>query len=376
MSPSQLLAYDEESPITSVTLDADGKILLTEKHIAGGTWHANGNPSEMSGWAAKRDGSRAWNTFQLNAALVEWDLLTNEGKLLTTVNGFPFAMDVLEADSHGGLLVTGGDDRFVRVWSLKDFSQLRQLSVPFGIPQGAALMRDGQHVTYSYSTQEAPSEIITANIQTGDVKKLLTIKQPFVRVSSALGGFIYDTEHSLVLARASDGATVREFSVEEGIEHFAVSNNGCWLAVVDKKNKLHLFDVTSERHVRAQTAKVESVARLAVSDDGRAVYSTEWFAHLRRWNTKEDGQDDLGTIRGQVSAMRLSRDGSRLVIGGNHRDVGIYDTRTGKQLGEFRIAVSDFYITNVWTSGNRLIFTTDTGILFDGNLEKAMTSTR
>jgi hypothetical protein len=43
---------------------------------------------------------------------------------------------------------------------------------------------------------------------------------------------------------------------------------------------------------------------------------------------------------------------------------------TGERLAYFQTEAADFYVTNVWLLGNRLLFTTDAGVLKDGLLER------
>jgi len=54
------------------------------------------------------------------------------------------------------------------------------------------------------------------------------------------------------------------------------------------------------------------------------------------------------------------------VNGGNHRDVAVYEIATGERRLYFEIGAADFYVTNVWLGGDRLLFSTDAGVLFDG----------
>jgi WD40 repeat protein len=188
-------------------------------------------------------------------------------------------------------------------------------------------------------------------------------------VFAAGEGFVYLSADRVVLA-SSSGATEREFAVEEPISCFGVSRNGRWLAVGVKSGALNLFDVSTGRRTLSKSVKIENISRIAVSNDGRYEYTTEWMAHLRRWDTRADTSEDLGNYRGQSSFLRLSKDEKRIVIGGNHRDIAVHDAASGKTLADFSTSASDFYVTNGWLSGDRLIFTTDSGVMFEGALEK------
>ncbi|MEO6391365.1 MAG: hypothetical protein ABIP75_05890, partial [Pyrinomonadaceae bacterium] len=74
---------------------------------------------------------------------------------------------------------------------------------------------------------------------------------------------------------------------------------------------------------------------------------------------------DLTGHRGQAACLALSTDERYVIVGGNHFDIGVYDAKTGKQILDSRVDAADFYATNAWMSGMRLIFTTDGGVLFD-----------
>jgi hypothetical protein len=112
--------------------------------------------------------------------------------------------------------------------------------------------------------------------------------------------------------------------------------------------------------------KLESITRLAITNDGQSVYATQWGGQLTRWDVSKDQYQALGTMSGQSGAFRLSRDERLWIVGGNHRDVQFYEASSGKAIAEFRVQGADFYITNAWMADNRLIFTTDAGLLFDG----------
>jgi WD40 repeat protein len=361
------ISGEDGQPTQRVKVAPDGAV--AEEIAKGSKWHGAGDPAGLTGQVVSKDGAKVWATYEQGAALVEWNLGRKEADVLTHTHGFPYTLDVLEEEGRPGLLITGGDDRFVRVWNLSDLSLRREFKVPFGVPQGAALLAGGARAVYSYSSNKGATVIRLADLRTGEERTLLEVGEPFVRVYAASGGFVYGREDRIVLA-SQDGATLREFGVGEKVECFAVSRNGRWLAVAGESGALNLFEVSTGRRVLSQTAKIESLSRIAVTGDGRYVYTTEWGAHLRRWDTRADTSEDLGDYKGQSSCLRLSQDERRVVIGGNHRDVGVYDAANGNTLAYFRVTASDFYVTNGWLSGDRLIFTTDSGVMFDGLLFK------
>jgi len=157
---------------------------------------------------------------------------------------------------------------------------------------------------------------------------------------------------------------------ERNLDQCSVSANGEWLAAANDQGVLYCFDVKTGRRLNVSTEKIESLSRLTVTNDGHYVYTTEFNSALKRWDTRQNVTKELSSIRGQAHAFLLSSDGQRIAVGGNHHDVAVYDTATGKRLAYFQTEASDFYVTNVWLLGNRLLFTTDAGVLKDGFLKR------
>jgi hypothetical protein len=66
--------------------------------------------------------------------------------------------------------------------------------------------------------------------------------------------------------------------------------------------------------------------------------------------------------------MTLANDDKWLVTAGNHGDVGIFDRATGSLVCYTQTSAAGFYVENVWVSGDRMVLTTDTGVMFEGRL--------
>ena len=362
----RLVIFDQEVATTCVTIDAHGHVTQTEL-LKGAQWHGAGSPANMTGQIVSADGSTAWEVFQLGAALVELDLNKKTFAELYFVMGYLHALDVRESLN---LLATGGDDGFVRVRKLSDFSLVKEFKVEPGVPQGVTLMEDGRHVVFSASSDESPTRISVGDLGSGESRTLFDVPKPYVTVHAAADGFVYSRGNNIVLARWTDGVTVREFPIEGELDGFAVSANGEWLVVANETGSLFRFDIRKGTRTPIGAETIHSLTGLTISSDGRYVYTTEFGAKLRQWNTQTNVTREIGSIRGQARNLRLSRDEKEIVIGGNHRDVALYDIATGERRLDFEIAAADFYVTNVWLSAGRLLFSTDAGVLFDGRVKR------
>ena len=361
-----LVIFDHEVAITRVAIDAQGRVTQTEL-LKAAKWHGAGAPSNMTGQIVSADGSTAWEVFQLGAALVELDLNKKTFDELYYLRTYLHALDVRESIN---LFATGGDDGLVRVRKLSDFSLVKEFKVEPGVPQGVSLLEDGRHVVFSASGGEGPSRISVGDLSSSESRKLFDVPEPFVGVFAAAGGFIYNSGNKVVLAKWTNGDTIREYAVDGNLDGFAVSANGEWLVAANEANTLFRFEIRTGNRIQFATDTAHDLNHLAISSDGRYVYSTEWEATLRQWDTQTGSMKEIGSIRGQARTLRLSRDEKEILIGGNHRDVALYDIATAKQRLSFSIAAADFYVTNVWLSGERLLFTTDAGVLFDGRVKR------
>jgi len=221
--------------------------------------------------------------FQLGASLVELDLNKKSFDELYSVTGYLYAIDVRE---QSDLLATGGDDEFVRVRKLSDLSLVKEFKVEPGVPQGIALMDDGRHVVFSASSDDSATRISVGDLSSGQSRSLFDVPEPFVGVHAAAGSFVYKRGNNVVLAKWTDGATIREYTIEGGLDGFAVSANGEWLVAVNETGSLFRFDIRKGTRSPVGAESIKSLTGLTISSDGRYVYTTEFEAKLRQWDTQ------------------------------------------------------------------------------------------
>ena len=363
---ASLVLFDGEVANARVSIDGKGRVTRTDLFKAA-DWHGAGSPANLTGQVVSADCSMVWEVFQLGATLVELDLIKKTFEELHSVRGYLYALDVREPLN---LIGTGGDDGFVRVRKLSDLSLVKEFKAEPGVPQGVALMEDGRHVLFSASGKDTETRISVGDLSTGESRTLIEVPEPFVGVYAAVGGFIYKRNNNLVLAKWTDGSTIREFTVEGELSGFAVSANGEWLVADNEAKSLFRFDIKNGARTQFATDNPNDLANLAISSDGRYVYSTEFESTLRQWDMQTSQMKEIGSIRGQTRDLRLSIDETQILIGGNHRDVAVYEIASGKRRLYFEIAAADFYVTALWLGGDRLLFSTDSGVLFDGRVKR------
>jgi hypothetical protein len=120
--------------------------------------------------------------------------------------------------------------------------------------------------------------------------------------------------------------------------------------------------------------KLDDIGPLVVTDDGVHVHSVADGGELIDWNidTGEVTRSVLTIIRDmhtRVDFLNLANSDRWLVTAGNHHDVGIFDRATNRLVFFMQVSSAVWYVEKVWISGNRMIVTTDTGVMYDGILK-------
>jgi WD40 repeat protein len=371
-----LVLLAAEVPAEIIRISADGKLEKTDL-LAAGNWHRSGSPADLRGAVISPDKTRVWMLFRLGSALAECSIVKKSCEIIYQVPPFAYAMHAQERDD--GLLATAGDEGLVKVWRRQDFSLVREFPASPGVPQGVAIMDDARSIVFSSSKSDTPSEIFSGDLTTGVASRLLTVPQPFVTVRYAQNGFVYSHGSRLLLANPANGETIREFPADAKVALMATSPNGKWLAAADDHRALYCFDLTTGQRLAKQEqpppkqpqgkAEEFTYTALAIPNDGKSVFAATDRGTLLQWRPAARSQRTLTGIRGTARSLFVTGDGSRVAVGGNHRDAAVYDAASGDGIFYTQLADADFYVTNVWLSGPTFILTTDAGILFAGTLK-------
>jgi hypothetical protein len=109
----------------------------------------------------------------------------------------------------------------------------------------------------------------------------------------------------------------------------------------------------------------------AITNDGKLVYLLGHEGSLTTWDiinatTTTSTLDRVREMHSNVDFMTLANDDRWLVSAGNHRDVGIFDRSTLRMLFYTQTGGAVWYMEKVWLKGNRIIMTSDTGVMYSG----------
>ena len=147
-----------------------------------------------------------------------------------------------------------------------------------------------------------------------------------------------------------------------------------WLAVLATEGEIYLFEIATGKVSSRVKTKLEMESPVAAGNEGHFVYAVSREEILTRWDTrtgeiKETPLKRLSEIHDRSDFITLSSDGKQLVVCGSHSDLAIVDPDSGEVLFYDRIPAGVWFVEKVWLSGDRLVLTTDTGVMYSGKLE-------
>ncbi len=379
-----LLTYEGLNPGKIVQVSGDMTVKVRESFEKQRWTLEGGREFELTGQVTGKDGTRSWSIYRKGAGLYEWDLKTKTAKVLMAEHGGVFSLSVLPS---AGILMTGGADGFIRLWSFPDLSLRREFHIAAEgtFVSDAELLPDGKFAVVAtmstkWQTESTTStEVLTVNLETGQSTKLITIGQSFSSIEVIDTDFLYSIGDKIVRASTATGAKKMEFATDGPIRTFFTSANKKWILAVNFSGSYSVFEVeTGQRTTLQKAITVEEYERpkpLALSNDGRFVYSIGHSGDVTRWdtNTQQSKTFVLQVIRdsySNVDVMILADNDTRLVTPGNHGNVGVFDAETGKLISYTQTETAAFWVEKVWLNANRLIYATDTGVIYIGTLEK------
>ncbi|GAB4089021.1 phosphorylase family protein [Hydrogenophaga soli] len=118
-----------------------------------------------------------------------------------------------------------------------------------------------------------------------------------------------------------------------GVNHVAMSTDGCWLASAGDDGTVRVWSAVTGEQLRVLQGHEEGVSACAFSVDGRWLASAGYDGTVRVWSAVTGEQ--LRVLQGHtgwVSACAFSGDGRWLASAGFDRTVRVWDAATGAQL--------------------------------------------
>ena len=221
-----------------------------------------------------------------------------------------------------------------------------------------------------------PVHVIILDLISGTQRKLFDIPSWQASVLVVEGSVLYTNFDRVKLASVESGELIREFVVKATIRKIMLSSNNKWLGVLDQSRVLTVFDVATAKEVSSKLLEADDYGPMSITNDGNYVHQVTRDGTLVTWNTQSNEMSKrelkrIHEMHTNVDFITLANDDQWLITAGNHGDIGIFERATGNLVCYELSGAAAFYAEKAWVRGDRLIFTTDTGVMFDGRLVKS-----
>lgn len=226
----------------------------------------------------------------------------------------------------GKLLVSGGRDHAVRLFSLPDGREWAHFQLPDFVNR-LAFSPDGKLLAVAWldglKVWRAPAS--------PEPEVLPTRRNQFRSLALAPDGSTAAPADDKLVLRDPSGRVRSVFDVEAEILPVAFSADGELLACGDKKGIVHVWRVATGELYRVLTGHKQMVRSLAFTRDGRRLYSGSEDGSVRAWDLESGATELRLRHSGIVILLALGRDDKTLITGQLDGLLRIFDLRSRKE---------------------------------------------
>ncbi|KAF8928896.1 U3 snoRNP protein [Dissophora ornata] len=300
---------------------------------------------------------------------------TTNWKQIYTFRGHEYFIFTLSFSSTGLSLVSGGCDKKLRIWDLKDGDSCRVLpGLHPDFLRCVAYSPDGRLI----ASTSADDEVMVVNLEEGDILAIplpqveslawspdgLQIAMGFrdgvirvftIKGTSVSGKFFLESEVVQSVAYSSDGlrliascgTNVYLWDLQSSNEPLILNNhtdkvtsavfspNGQWIAAISDNHSVHIWDGWTGSLVRSVSGRRERGRNVIflnnneiVSDgDGglKSIFSGSKDGTVRQWDSKERESKVLVRLDSAVDWFTCTPDGQQIAVVDSERQIQLFD---------------------------------------------------
>jgi WD40 repeat protein len=340
-TPERIL--DQGGPVTAATYSDDGRLILAAgRDGTARIWRDADSPLqrlEAGGpvtTAVFASHSKRVLTIARNGVIRLWR--TNDGKLLRTIRTHGKALPRGGAVSPGGgLLVTFGQDRFARMYSLLTGLLVKRLDHK-GLVHCASFSPNGS----SFLTCSHEGVVRVWSTVTGRLIRILRGPEP----GSSIADAVFSPNGILVAAAVADG-TARIWEARTGFQtgimfglnpttKIAFNPTGRAIATGSRDTKART-GLTSGKPVEILLGHTGAINSVAFSPDGRSVLTSSDDGTARLWDSGTEPDLQMVARQPSLTAFAVSADGSRVVVGDSRGVARVREVGRGRVISSVRL---------------------------------------
>lgn len=253
-----------------------------------------------------------------------------------TLKGHSSDVNSVTFSPDGQMLVTGSDDRTIKLWNLTTKQEIRTLVGHSSYIYAIAISPDGQII----ASGSVDKTIKLWNLNTG--KEIRTL----IGHSNSVASVAFSPDGKL-LASSSLDKTIKLWNLEtnkeirtltghsQAVASVAFSPDGLTLASGSYDKTIKLWNLNTGKEIRTLTGHLDLVSSIAFSPDGQQLASASKDKTIKLWNLNTGkqihtltGHDDKVT---SVAYIPFS-DSVIMASGSNDNTIKLWDTATGQEI--------------------------------------------
>ena len=234
--------------------------------------------------------------------------------------------------SDGKTLVSGSNDKTIKVWDLATGKELRTLTCHQDSVNSIALSSDGQTlVSGSYD-----ETIKVWDLATGGEPRTLNNQSAVNSVALSSDGQTLVSGSLVNTIKVWDLATEKEPhspAVHQGRSDLvALSSDGQTLVYGSFGASIKVWNLAKGKELRTLNGHQSAVSSVALSSDGKTLVSGSKDKTIKVWDLAKGGEPlTLNGHQGLVNSVALSSDSKTLVSASEDKTIKVWDLATGKE---------------------------------------------
>ena len=277
-----------------------------------------------------------------------WDVETCEQ--IGILKGHTGSVNSVSFSSDDKKIVSGSEDRTIRVWDAEKYEQIGAAFV--GYRKGV------KSVSFSSDDKKIVSGSSDETIRIWDVKTHTQIGDPITGHTHGVNCIILSQNDQTIVSGGVDGY-IRMWDVKShkqigifighlsGVEAVALSNDGKMMVSCNCEG-LYIWDVKTKQQIGRpllgyhDNININNIRTVAFSRDGTRIVSGGDDSTIRVWDVKAQVQIDepIGGNVNSMNSVAFSPDGTKIAGGGGEQTIRIWDVKEHKQIGKLLIGHS------------------------------------
>lgn len=259
--------------------------------------------------------------------------------------------------SHDGtLVISGGDDAFVRVFDTTNGAQIASFATETKVTS-VAFSPDGRSFVYGMTN----GKVIWQDRLTSEVYRTFTQHVGQVRSvafgpdgTTALSGA---NDRHAILWDLIDGNVLRDYVHDTGVASVAFNPlDKTQVATGSEDSKIRIWSITSGSLLNTLSGHSASVTALVYAADGSALISGSEDHSAKQWNPQVGAEVLTYAGAGEtVLAVDISKDGAHVIAGSADGSARMYKTSTGTLEQTFKPCVSPISAAKFAPSGLQVL---------------------